>query len=74
VETRLLFALADGSDRSGNRGGLVAMHGDAVAVERRRATKIAISRLRAKLGSASDIIETMRGAGYRLRTPPIPID
>jgi two-component system phosphate regulon response regulator PhoB len=74
VETTLLFALADGSDRPGSNGALVAMHGNAVAVERRRATKIAISRLRAKLGPASDIIETMRGAGYRLRTRPIPID
>ncbi len=38
--------------------------------EQRRRMKIAVSRLRAKLGPGCDIIETVRGSGYRLRIPP----
>jgi DNA-binding response OmpR family regulator len=41
---------------------------DGTMVERARRTKVTIQRIRAKLGAACDMIETVRGVGYRLRT------
>ena len=43
-----------------------AVHGDNYAVTD-RSVDVQITGLRRKLGSASDIIETVRGVGYRLR-------
>jgi len=41
---------------------------DGTLLERTRRTKVTIQRIRTKLGSACDMIETVRGIGYRLRT------
>lgn len=41
----------------------------ALAPAQHRIDKVTVHRLRAKLGPARDIVETVRGAGYRLRRP-----
>ena len=41
---------------------------DGTLLEKARRTKVTIQRIRAKLGPACDMIETVRGVGYRLRT------
>jgi DNA-binding response OmpR family regulator len=41
---------------------------DGTLLEKARRTKVTIQRIRAKLGARCDMIETVRGVGYRLRT------
>jgi two-component system phosphate regulon response regulator PhoB len=60
TETSMLFLLADGT--------LLDTAASRVSLGRRRRTKVIIQRIRVKLGTACDIIETVRGLGYRLRT------
>jgi DNA-binding response OmpR family regulator len=59
-ETAMLFALADGTLLESASGG--------ASSQRRRRTKVTVQRIRAKLGAGCDMIETVRGIGYRLRT------
>jgi len=64
-ELRLLAALAESPGRVFSRSQLAAvLVGDCVITERTIDTHLC--NLRRKLGSARDMIETVRGAGYRL--------
>ena len=71
TEFSILQALAEHAGRLRTRAQLnEVLWGAAVnRAERTRAVDIQVSRLRAKLGIAGDLIETVRGEGYRLRKP-----
>lgn len=67
-EFRILHLLASHPDRVFSRGQLLAaVWGDTQVTERTVDTHI--SNLRSKLGAAGRGLETLRGAGYRLRAP-----
>jgi DNA-binding response OmpR family regulator len=68
-ELRLLSALAEAPGRVFTRSQLAsALVGECVITERTIDTHLC--NLRRKLGPARDLIETVRGAGYRLIEPP----
>jgi DNA-binding response OmpR family regulator len=69
-ELRLLSALAEAPGRVLSRSQLAsALVGDCVITERTIDTHLC--NLRRKLGSARSLIETVRGAGYRLVEPRV---
>ncbi len=72
IEFKLLHALASRPGRLHTRDVLLdEVWGYAPGLET-RTVDTHVKRLRAKLGSARDSVETLRGLGYRFRTPAKP--
>jgi two-component system, OmpR family, phosphate regulon response regulator PhoB len=69
TEFKLLLTLAERRGRVQGRAHLLETVWDAAPDIQTRTVDMHIQRLRTKLGAASDLIETVRGFGYRLRTP-----
>jgi two-component system phosphate regulon response regulator PhoB len=67
TEYRLLLTLAERRGRVQARGHLLETVWEAAPDIQTRTVDMHVQRLRAKLGSAGDLIETVRGFGYRLR-------
>ncbi len=68
TEFKLLLTLAEGRGRVQARGHLLETVWEAAPDIQTRTVDMHIQRLRAKLGPAGDLIETVRGFGYRLRS------
>jgi two-component system, OmpR family, phosphate regulon response regulator PhoB len=68
TEYRLLLMLAERRGRVQARGHLLETVWEAAPDIQTRTVDMHVQRLRAKLGSAGGLIETVRGFGYRLRT------
>jgi two-component system, OmpR family, phosphate regulon response regulator PhoB len=68
LEYRLLLLLAERRGRVQSRPQLLEQVWDAQADIQTRTVDMHVQRLRAKLGPAGDLIETVRGFGYRLRS------
>ena len=69
TEFKLLLTLAERRGRVQARAHLLETVWDAAPDIQTRTVDMHIQRLRTKLGVASDLIETVRGFGYRLRAP-----
>ena len=69
TEYRLLLMLAERRGRVQERTQLLESVWDAAPDVQTRTVDMHVQRLRAKLGEAGDLIETVRGFGYRLRQP-----
>jgi two-component system phosphate regulon response regulator PhoB len=69
TEYKLLLTLAERRGRVQGRVHLLETVWDAAPDIQTRTVDMHIQRLRTKLGVASDLIETVRGFGYRLRSP-----
>lgn len=69
TEYKLLLTLAERRGRVQARSHLLETVWDAAPDIQTRTVDMHIQRLRAKLGGAADLIETVRGFGYRLRAP-----
>jgi two-component system phosphate regulon response regulator PhoB len=69
TEYKLLLMLAERRGRVQERTQLLESVWDAAPDVQTRTVDMHVQRLRAKLGSAGDLIETVRGFGYRLRLP-----
>ncbi len=69
TEYRLLLTLAERRGRVQARSHLLESVWDAAPDIQTRTVDMHIQRLRAKLGEAGSMIETVRGFGYRLRPP-----
>jgi two-component system, OmpR family, phosphate regulon response regulator PhoB len=69
TEFKLLLTLADRRGRVQSRAHLLRTVWDAAADIQTRTVDMHVQRLRAKLGIAGDLVETVRGFGYRLRVP-----
>ena len=67
TEYRLLLLLAQQHGRVLDRGELLAEVWAAVPDMQTRTVDVHVQRLRSKLGAAGEMIETVRGLGYRLR-------
>jgi two-component system phosphate regulon response regulator PhoB len=67
IEFRLLLVLAERRGRVQSRAQLLESVWEAQADIQTRTVDMHVQRLRAKLGAAGDLIETVRGFGYRLR-------
>ncbi len=67
TEFKLLVLLAERRGRVQARGHLLETVWDAAPDIQTRTVDMHIQRLRTKLGAAGDLIETVRGFGYRLR-------
>ncbi|MGH7663875.1 MAG: response regulator [Gemmatimonadaceae bacterium] len=67
TEYKLLLVLAERRGRVQGRSTLLETVWDAAPDIQTRTVDMHIQRLRAKLGAAGDLIETVRGFGYRLR-------
>ncbi len=67
TEYKLLLTLAERRGRVQARGHLLETVWDAAPDIQTRTVDMHVQRLRAKLGSAGNLIETVRGFGYRLR-------
>jgi two-component system phosphate regulon response regulator PhoB len=70
TEYKLLLTLAERRGRVQGRGHLLETVWDAAPDIQTRTVDMHVQRLRAKLGPAGDLIETVRGFGYRLRSSP----
>ena len=70
TEYKLLVTLAERRGRVQARASLLESVWDAAPDIQTRTVDMHIQRLRAKLGPAGDLIETVRGFGYRLRAEP----
>jgi two-component system phosphate regulon response regulator PhoB len=70
TEFKLLLTLAERRGRVQSRSHLLETVWDAAPDIQTRTVDMHVQRLRGKLGAAGDLIETVRGFGYRLRTPP----
>ena len=68
TEYKLLLTLAERRGRVQGRGHLLETVWDAAPDIQTRTVDMHVQRLRAKLGPAGDLIETVRGFGYRLRS------
>jgi two-component system phosphate regulon response regulator PhoB len=66
-EFQLLLCLLERRGRTQSRRGLLESVWDTTAEIETRTIDMHIGRLRAKLGTARDMIETVRGFGYRFR-------
>ena len=66
TEYRLLVTLADRRGRVQGRAHLLETVWEAAPDIQTRTVDMHVQRLRAKLGAAGDMIETVRGFGYRL--------
>ncbi|MFL5606826.1 MAG: response regulator [Gemmatimonadaceae bacterium] len=69
TEFKLLLTLAERRGRVQARALLLQTVWDAAPDIQTRTVDMHVQRLRAKLGVAGDLIETVRGFGYRLRAP-----
>ncbi len=69
TEFKLLLTLAERRGRVQGRAHLLETVWDAAPDIQTRTVDMHIQRLRTKLGAASDLIETVRAFGYRLRAP-----
>jgi two-component system phosphate regulon response regulator PhoB len=69
TEYRLLVTLAERRGRVQGRAHLLETVWEAAPDIQTRTVDMHVQRLRTKLGAAGDLIETVRGFGYRLRTP-----
>ncbi len=69
TEYRLLLLLAERRGRVQERARLLESVWDAAPDVQTRTVDMHVQRLRAKLGDAGELIETVRGFGYRLRQP-----
>jgi two-component system phosphate regulon response regulator PhoB len=67
TEYKLLITLAERSGRVQARGHLLETVWEAAPDIQTRTVDMHIQRLRTKLGDAGDLIETVRGFGYRMR-------
>jgi two-component system phosphate regulon response regulator PhoB len=67
TEFKLLLTLAQRRGRVQSRAQLLEDVWDAAPDVQTRTVDMHVQRLRAKLGAAADLIETIRGFGYRLR-------
>ena len=67
TEFRLLLTLADRRGRVQSRARLLEELWEAAPDVQTRTVDMHVQRLRAKLGAAADLIETIRGFGYRMR-------
>ncbi|MFL5581350.1 MAG: response regulator [Gemmatimonadaceae bacterium] len=67
TEYRLLLTLAERRGRVQARGHLLETVWEAAPDIQTRTVDMHVQRLRAKLGSAGDLVETVRGFGYRIR-------
>lgn len=72
TEYRLLLLLAQQHGRVLDRGELLAEVWTAVPDMQTRTVDVHVQRLRSKLGAAGEMIETVRGLGYRLRVETAP--
>jgi two-component system phosphate regulon response regulator PhoB len=70
TEFKLLLTLAERKGRVQARAHLLQTVWDAAPDIQTRTVDMHVQRLRAKLGPAGDLIETVRGFGYRLKVPP----
>jgi two-component system phosphate regulon response regulator PhoB len=70
TEYKLLLMLAERRGRVQARGHLLEMVWEAAPDIQTRTVDMHVQRLRAKLGTAGMLIETVRGFGYRLRSEP----
>ena len=68
TEYRLLLTLAERRGRVQDRRHLLETVWEAAPDVQTRTVDMHVQRLRTKLGAAGDLIETVRGFGYRLRT------
>jgi two-component system phosphate regulon response regulator PhoB len=69
TEFKLLLTLAERRGRVQARTHLLQTVWDAAPDIQTRTVDMHVQRLRAKLGIAGDLVETVRGFGYRLRAP-----
>jgi two-component system phosphate regulon response regulator PhoB len=69
TEYKLLVTLADRRGRMQSRAQLLESVWESAPDIQTRTVDMHVQRLRAKLGAAGDLIETVRGFGYRLRRP-----
>ena len=69
TEYKLLLLLAERKGRVQDRAHLLESVWEAAPDIQTRTVDMHVQRLRAKLGVAGDMIETVRGFGYRLRVP-----
>src|SRR5438105_3792766 len=69
TEYKLLLTLADRRGRVQARSHLLETVWEAAPDIQTRTVDMHVQRLRAKLGVAGDVIETVRGFGYRIRAP-----
>ena len=69
TEYRLLVMLAERRGRVQARGHLLETVWEAAPDIQTRTVDMHVQRLRSKLGDAGEMIETVRGFGYRLRVP-----
>ena len=69
TEYKLLIVLAERRGRVQARALLLQSVWDAAPDIQTRTVDMHVQRLRAKLGIAGDLVETVRGFGYRLRAP-----
>ena len=69
TEYKLLFTLAERRGRVQARAHLLETVWEAAPDIQTRTVDMHVQRLRAKLGVAGELIETVRGFGYRLRVP-----
>ncbi len=67
TEYKLLLVLAERRGRVQTRAQLLELVWDAHPDMQTRTVDMHVQRLRHKLGSASDLVETVRGIGYRFR-------
>lgn len=67
TEYRLLLLLAERRGRVQDRAKLLESVWDAAPDIQTRTVDMHVQRLRSKLGAAGDLVETVRGFGYRLR-------
>lgn len=67
IEFKLLLILADRRGRVQGRAQLLETVWDAAPDIQTRTVDMHVQRLRTKLGAAGDLIETVRGFGYRIR-------
>jgi two-component system phosphate regulon response regulator PhoB len=71
TEFKLLHYFMQNSERVHSRGQLLdKVWGDHVFIEE-RTVDVHVKRLREALGGAGSLIETVRGAGYRLTARPL---
>ena len=68
TEFKLLLTLAERRGRVQGRGHLLETVWEAAPDIQTRTVDMHVQRLRTKLGSAGDMIETVRGFGYRLKS------
>ncbi len=69
TEFKLLLTLAERRGRVQARGHLLETVWEAAPDIQTRTVDMHVQRLRTKLGASGDLIETVRGFGYRLRSP-----